>query len=506
MLPFMFAPPSPGGGMDGAPGGGGGGPMLYGMAPQQGGGYDGYDPVAAMMAPYMGMVDPQAQAQAQAYFQAAVMGSFGVEPHTRSGRQQYSHSAPPSPGRGGRRARSSGSPSARIGAHGGAPTGQQYTPPLSQPLPPSGAARQRAGTPAMPVPIPVPGQHSPAEAFPPRVGHSSAPSSPGKESVDAPDRLRHRSASTTDVLSETHRGPRAGLGALVVSSSAEGPLEQQPGGEPGNAAYASARKAADVAVISVVRDVGNAEAWEEEALAREAREVREALQGGTSLAPLEALPRQSTRFFVVKSYSEDDVHKALKYRCWSSTVGGNRRLDAAFRACCAQSPPGRLLIFFSVNSSGQFCGVAEMTSAVDFGVQAPYWQQLKWSGKFALRWHCVMDVPNAALRHIMLASAASPPGPDAQPQPPKPVTNSRDAQEVPYDAGMDVLRVFMAREGGTTLLDDMLFYSQREAERDRQRRSGYISAVTGRRAHPGVHKAQQADASESGALAGEKEQ
>ena len=97
------------------------------------------------------------------------------------------------------------------------------------------------------------------------------------------------------------------------------------------------------------------------------------------------------------------------------------------------------------------------------------------------------------------------PAGDAQPQPPKPVTNSRDAQEVPYDAGMEVLRVFMSREGGTTLLDDMLFYSQREAERDRQRRSGHISAVTGRRMHPGVHKAQQADESEAGASAGERE-
>ena len=498
--------------MDGAPSGGGGGQMLYGMAPQQGGGgFDGYDPVAAMMAPYM--MDPQAQAQAQAYFQAAAMGSFGVEPPTRSGRQQYSSSAPPSPGRGGRRGRSSGSPSGRTGAHGGAPTGQQYTPPTStQPLPPSGATRQGAGTPAMPVPIPVPllGQQSPAEAFLPRVGHSSAPSSPGQDSGGAPERLRRRSTSTTDVLSETPRGPRAGLGALVGSSSADGPYERPGEQAGGGAAYASARKAAAVAVISVMRDVGSAEAWEEEALAREARGVREALTRGQSLAPLQALPRQSTRFFVVKSYSEDDVHKALKYRCWSSTVGGNRKLDAAFRACCAQSPPGRLLIFFSVNSSGQFCGVAEMESAVDFGVQAPFWQQAKWSGKFTLRWHCVKDVPNAALRHILLASAASPPAPgspagDAQPQPPKPVTNSRDAQEVPYDAGMEVLRVFMSREGGTTLLDDMLFYSQREAERDRQRRSGHISAVTGRRMHPGVHKAQQADESEAGASAGERE-
>ena len=506
MLPFIFAPPSPGGAMDGAPGGGGGGPLMYGMAPPPGGGYD---PVAAaMMAPYM--LDPQAQAQAQAYFQAAAMGSFGLEPPTRSGRQQYSHSAPPSPGRNGRRGRSSASPSGRAGMHGGGP---HYLPAPSQQLPPSGAARQGTPDMAVPLPVPLPGQLSPPEAYTAGVGHSSAPSSPGKDSSGAPERLRRRSSSTTDVLSETPRGPRAGLGAMVGPPSADGPLEGGPG--EGVAAYASARKAADMAVISVVRDVGPGEAGEEEALAREARGVREALQRGQSLAPLSALPRQSIRFFVVKSYSEDDVHKALKYRCWSSTVGGNRKLDAAYRACCAQSPPGRLLIFFSVNASGQFCGVAEMVSPVDFGAQAPFWQQAtKWSGKFALRWHCVKDVPNAALRHILLVhtGAASPAlgtlqGPDAQPQPPKPVTNSRDAQEVPYDAGVDVLRVFMApREGGTTLLDDMLFYSQREAERDRQRRCGTLP-LSGRRAHPVVQvKPPKAGESEPGPSAGQKEQ
>ena len=36
------------------------------------------------------------------------------------------------------------------------------------------------------------------------------------------------------------------------------------------------------------------------------------------------------RFFVIKSYSEDDVHKSIKYRVWSSTPNGNKRLDGAY--------------------------------------------------------------------------------------------------------------------------------------------------------------------------------
>ena len=37
------------------------------------------------------------------------------------------------------------------------------------------------------------------------------------------------------------------------------------------------------------------------------------------------------KFYVIKSYSEDDVHKSIKYGVWASTDTGNRRLDAAYR-------------------------------------------------------------------------------------------------------------------------------------------------------------------------------
>jgi hypothetical protein len=56
------------------------------------------------------------------------------------------------------------------------------------------------------------------------------------------------------------------------------------------------------------------------------------------------------KFFVIKSYSEDDVHKSIKYNVWSSTPNGNKRLDAAY-----SDVQGRALgkcpifLFFSVS-------------------------------------------------------------------------------------------------------------------------------------------------------------
>lgn len=44
------------------------------------------------------------------------------------------------------------------------------------------------------------------------------------------------------------------------------------------------------------------------------------------------------RFFVIKSYTEDDVQKSLKHEVWSSTVLGNKRLDNAWRESHDKGP------------------------------------------------------------------------------------------------------------------------------------------------------------------------
>lgn len=76
---------------------------------------------------------------------------------------------------------------------------------------------------------------------------------------------------------------------------------------------------------------------------------------------------------------------------------------------------------FQVNASAQFCGVAEMVGPVDFDKSVDYWQQDKWSGQFPVKWHVIKDVPNSQFRHIVLENNDN-----------KPVTNSRDTQEVTF--------------------------------------------------------------------------
>ena len=55
------------------------------------------------------------------------------------------------------------------------------------------------------------------------------------------------------------------------------------------------------------------------------------------------------KFFIIKSYSEDDVHKSIKYNVWASTPNGNKKLDAAYREAQEKSAGCPVFLFFSVS-------------------------------------------------------------------------------------------------------------------------------------------------------------
>ncbi|XP_043689909.1 YTH domain-containing protein ECT4-like isoform X2 [Telopea speciosissima] len=172
------------------------------------------------------------------------------------------------------------------------------------------------------------------------------------------------------------------------------------------------------------------------------------------------LPELSTEydlalFFVIKSYSEDDIHKSIKYNVWASTPNGNKRLDNAYQdAQTRMAEKGSkcpVFLFFSVNASGLFCGVAEMIGRVDFNKNMDFWQQDKWNGFFPVKWHIIKDVPNAQFRHIILENNDN-----------KPVTNSRDTQEVKSPQGIEMLNIFKNHSSKTSILDDFGFYEGRQ--------------------------------------------
>ncbi|PLW11841.1 hypothetical protein PCANC_11702 [Puccinia coronata f. sp. avenae] len=170
----------------------------------------------------------------------------------------------------------------------------------------------------------------------------------------------------------------------------------------------------------------------------------------------------SARFFVIKSYTEEDVHKSLKYEIWASTDLGNKRLDRAFHESHESGP---IYLLFSVNASGHFCGMAEMLTAVDYNTSSNVWAQDKWKGIFKVRWVFVKDIPNNALRHIKLTNTPEN----------KPITSSRDTQEVPHDKGIQVLHIMSSYQSRTTLLQDYAWYEHNESQKSQNQQNNETS-------------------------------
>lgn len=169
---------------------------------------------------------------------------------------------------------------------------------------------------------------------------------------------------------------------------------------------------------------------------------------GLNPVSYELSPPTSSRFVVIKSFTEEDVHRSIRHGIWASTDKGNQRLDRIYKDCEREAAEKKhddagVFLFFSVNGSGHFCGVARMTSAVDFDTSSDVWaQEGKWKGTFQVKHIFVKDVPNRDLRHI--------PHPNKMEK--KSVTQSRDTQELPRETGLEMLKIIHSYPAKTSLL------------------------------------------------------
>merc|ERR1719466_107063 len=97
--------------------------------------------------------------------------------------------------------------------------------------------------------------------------------------------------------------------------------------------------------------------------------------------------------------------------------------------------------------------MAQMLGHVDYDRSSSVWLQDKWKGQFEVKWIYVKDVPNSQLRHIRLENNEN-----------KPVTNSRDTQEVPPEKGKLVLKILHSYKHSTSIFDDFIHYEKRQEE------------------------------------------
>lgn len=145
---------------------------------------------------------------------------------------------------------------------------------------------------------------------------------------------------------------------------------------------------------------------------------------------------ENSKFFIIKSNNLEQIKKSFYNSIWSSTHFGNKRLSESFQNLNTHfNHLSKLFLFFSVNGSGKFCGVAEMISDLRNDLDTSIWSNNEKFGlAFKVRWVIVRDINNKFLKKFLLPNNEM-----------KPVTYSRDTQEIPFLIGKAILKLFKSQ-------------------------------------------------------------
>ena len=175
------------------------------------------------------------------------------------------------------------------------------------------------------------------------------------------------------------------------------------------------------------------------------------------------------KFFVIKSFSEEDVHKSIKYNVWSSSKDGNLTLSNAFRI--TEENKGNVYLFFSCNGSGRYTGIARMKTPCDETKSFGLWtQDGKWPGLFDVEWLFIKDVPFKEFKNVIITMK------DGEV---KPISNARDTQEIPYEQARIMIQKITEYQNTNTILEHFEFYDMRQDNYERNMKMNFNKEVKG---------------------------
>ena len=177
----------------------------------------------------------------------------------------------------------------------------------------------------------------------------------------------------------------------------------------------------------------------------------------------------NSKFFVIKSFSEEDVHKSIKYNVWSSSKDGNLTLSNAFRI--TEENKGNVYLFYSCNGSGRYCGLARMKTPCDDNKSFGLWtQDGKWPGLFDVEWLFIKDVPFREFKNVIITMK------DGEV---KPISNARDTQEIPFEQAKIMIQKITEYQNTNTILEHFEFYDMRQENYERNMQMNQNKEIKG---------------------------
>lgn len=103
----------------------------------------------------------------------------------------------------------------------------------------------------------------------------------------------------------------------------------------------------------------------------------------------------------------------------------------------------------SVVNSGQFTGVAQMVGEVRFNLIFNYWwEELKWSGNFPVKWIYVKDLHHDTVSHLAVDDTS--------------IVRLKDGSPLPMKLGIEVMKAFRSTDFVSDIFEAFKFMDGRE--------------------------------------------
>ena len=173
---------------------------------------------------------------------------------------------------------------------------------------------------------------------------------------------------------------------------------------------------------------------------------------------------ENSKFFVIKSLTEEDIHKSIKYEVWCTSRLGNFTLNNAFYS--TRQKGGNVYLLFSCNGSGRFVGIAKMKTGCDKNKSFHLWtQDNKWIGLFGVEWLLIKDVPLKEFNSIIIRMK------DGEI---RPISYARNTQEIPYQQAKVIIEKINKYQNSNTILEHFELYDIRQESYEHNLKKKYL--------------------------------
>ncbi|KAI1747500.1 kinase-like protein [Xylaria castorea] len=156
-----------------------------------------------------------------------------------------------------------------------------------------------------------------------------------------------------------------------------------------------------------------------------------ALDSRLLLPSLQGFSLEDNKYFVLRSDNPIDIETSVAHNVWTSSPRVNKILDKGWNRA-----DGQVILFFSVIGSQRFCGIAQMTSGMDWVNTDQHWLEDNWKGRFTLNWLSLTELPFVGVKHVPVSSRT--PGFRA--------IACYDGTEISAPSAFELLQAYSARE------------------------------------------------------------